>query len=101
MRVRPRLCNPDRYALLGRQIEMRGTFVHEQDFRFAVQRPGQQDPLPLAAGQASAHIVDQAIIAHWHGGNIVMNAGKSGATFHLVNIVAFIEKTNVIGNRSR
>ena len=49
--------------LLALQVDLAGGFVEDQDRRVAEDRPGQGDPLPLAAGEAAAHRADDRVVA--------------------------------------
>jgi hypothetical protein len=60
-------------------VEVRGSFVHEQQARPSVERAGQQDALLLAAGQRSAHIPVQAVVRHRHSAGFLVYAGELGA----------------------
>ena len=40
--------------LLALQVDLAGGFVEDQDRRIAEDRPGQRDPLPLAAGEPAS-----------------------------------------------
>ena len=49
--------------LLAFQVDLAGGLVEDQDRRVAEDRPGQGDPLPLAAGEPAAERADDRLVA--------------------------------------
>jgi hypothetical protein len=82
-------------------IEVRGSFVQEQDLWPFVERPGKQYALFLATRQRSAHVSDQAVVSHWHYHDLIMDPGQLRTLDHPIFIEGRIEKANVIGYRAR
>ena len=58
------------------RVQRVGRFVKNQNFRIAVQRPRDRDPLPLAAGQAHALFAHFRLVAQRHIAHKVLHAGE-------------------------
>ena len=88
-------------GVLIRLIEIGRAFIEEQRVRLAIKRAGQQDTLALPARQCRAHITDQAGIAHWHRGDLLMHPRDTGAILDPGHIQPLVEKGDVVGERAR
>ena len=54
--------------------------------------------LLLATGKKRAHVPDQAVVAHRHTHDLVVDPGRPGAGLHPLNIECFVEAADVVGN---
>ena len=84
-----------------RHIQMAACFVQKQDFRLAVQRAGENQPLFLPARERAAHVANKRFIAHRHGGDFLMNIRHPRTLLNLRHIRRIIKKADIFRNRAR
>ena len=85
-------------GLLAVHVEVAGGLVEDQDARLLVQRPGQEQALLLAARQHGAHVADQGVVAHRHGGDLVVDLGQAGALLDAGAVGRRVEEADVVGD---
>lgn len=66
----------------------------------AVERPRQQYPLLLPAGECRAHVADERAIAHRHGGDVVVHRRGSGGGLDPPEVGVRGEEGDVVGDRA-
>ena len=63
---------------LGHVVKGAGRLVEQEDPGPADDRPGDQEPLTLAAGEVAAPLPDQGVHPHGHRADVVLEAGQPG-----------------------
>ena len=72
-----RLAQPALDRLLGGRVDRRGGVVEDQDPRLGDQRPGDRDPLALAAGERQPALADDRVVAVGQAGDEVVGLGAA------------------------
>ena len=55
------------------RVEMRGAFIHEQNFRLTIKRTRQKNALLLPARKRRAHVADERFILHRHAHDVLVD----------------------------
>jgi hypothetical protein len=88
------------HLALAFDVEGAGRLVEEQELRPLVERPRQENPLPLSAGQAGAHVAHQRVPAHRHCLDLVGDRGDAGALPGPRGIGVAVEEGDVVDDRA-
>lgn len=78
------------------RIHMTGRLIQEQYSRFVIERPGEQQALPLTSGQGITHVTDTSMKSHVHSGYLVSDADDFAALLCMFEIRFRIEKSNIV-----
>jgi hypothetical protein len=79
-------------------VERTGGFVENKDTRLTQQRAGNGNTLPLAAGEATAALLDDRVVAIRQFQDEIVSTGELGRSDHAVNRHARFGERYIVAN---